>query len=130
MTHTRIIAADGTAYIPEGIASRRRRRWVIGFIALLLSPFLAAAFTGIAIGAYRTATATPTLSPRLTDAISACADAPADLRDDCTGLALRRPFHNATISDPKGTVLAHECLDDTSLTNAELRACLTQPANG
>jgi hypothetical protein len=129
MTHTRIIAADGTAYIPEGIASRRRRRWVIGFIALLLSPFLAAAFTGIAIGAYRTASPAPTLSPRLTAAIKACTPAPAPLRDDCTALALRRPFHNATISDPDGTALAKECLSDTSLTNDELLACLTQPAN-
>jgi len=129
MTHTRIFAADGTVYIPEGSAKRRLRRWVIAFLALLTSPFIAAAFAGIIMGIAHPATA-PTLSPRLTAAIKACAPAPADLRDDCTALALRRPFHNATISDPAGTALAAECFDDTSLTHAELRACLTQPANG
>lgn len=107
MTHTRIIAADGTRYIPQGEGRRLVKRIIAG-IAISLALIIA---TAAVIGFYRAMTA-PTPPP---------ATSTETFNDGWnTGLTdLQDIAHRA------GEVKVGHCLSSTT-TPDDLYACLTR----
>lgn len=135
MTHTRIIAADGTRFIPEGAARRRRNRIIATACGILATPFMVAAAVGIYLGATDQvdAPASPAVPPVITKALKACDEVPAQFKGYCTALYLR-PAYNIDMGDsatytPAGPALVKECTDQYTARD-ELGMCLTQGIAG
>lgn len=127
MTPTKIITAQGT-YRLEGEGKRWLRRGLIAggtFMGLLLA-------SAAAIGFAKAATAphTPAPKPAISKSIPNYDSALRDIRRLAARPATTKTNSDGSkISDPNGMAILQECLSDSTLSIAELRACITQPAN-
>lgn len=152
MTRTTIITAQGMRLRAEGATKRTLRRAGMGALIIGALIFVSAAIIGLANPATHSPVNRPTAQEFailhnaekggakncrlewneaqnghevICDGESGNAIPLAALRR----LAARPAISKGAIADPNGIALMGECLSDSTLSNAELIACLTQPAN-
>lgn len=107
MTHTRIIAADGTAYRPEGAGVRTAKRILLIIICLIGALFISAAI----IGFVKAATAHPAKATQGTaDYNDGWTDGLGDLLDNYNATGGKAKIANC-LSITRDADTFHTCID-------------------